>query len=403
MRPDDLFFDSLAVHAGRFDFAELGVHAAPIDLSSTYPVGDLELAGQSLDQFAHGARTASESVYARLHNPTVARFEEALAQLEGAPEAVAFGSGMAALTATLLGVVGAGGHVVAIRPLYGGSDHLLASELLGIETSFVTPDGVTAAIRPNTRLVILETPANPTLALVDIAAVVAAAGPVPVLVDSTFATPVLQRPLEHGAALVLHSATKAIGGHGDVLAGVVAVSTAEFGAALRRVRVVTGAVLHPLAAFLLLRGLPTLPLRVRAAQANAAALAELFGRHPAVTRVFWPGLPGADPTGLVGRQMAGPGSILAIELAGGLAAATCLLEELELATHAVSLGATDTLVQHPASLTHRVVDPAARRASGISDGLVRISAGIEDARDLIRDFEGALDRVLAAAATVAVG
>lgn len=389
--------DSLAVHAGRFDFAEIGVHAPPIDLSSTYPLGDLGAAGEELEVLAHGGKPAGTGVYARLRNPTVARFEEALAELEGATEAVAFGSGMAALTATLLGVVGAGGHVVAVRPLYGGSDHLLASRLLGIETTFVDPAGVAQAVRPDTRLVLVETPANPTLQLVDLEQIVAAAGTVPVCVDSTFMTPVLQQPLRHGAKLVLHSATKAIGGHGDVLAGVIATNDPELAAAIRSVRVVTGAVLHPLAAFLLLRGLPTLPLRVRAAQANAAFLAPRMAEHPAVQRVFWPGMPGADPMGLIGRQMAGPGAVLALELVGGQQAVEAFVAALELATHAVSLGATDTLVQQPASLTHRVVDPEARRATGINDGLVRVSVGIEDPEDLWDDFSRALDRAMVAA------
>lgn len=391
MATTNLRFDSLAVHAGRFDFAELGVHCPPIDLSSTYPLGELDVAGEELEELAMGGKPTGAGVYSRLHNPTVARFEGALASLEGASEAVAFSSGMAALTATLLGVVGAGGHVVAVRPLYGGSDHLLASKLLGIETTFVAPDQVAAAMRPDTRLVLVETPANPTLQLVDLEALVAAAGAVPVCVDSTFATPVLQRPLRHGAQLVLHSATKAIGGHGDVLAGVVATSNPELAAALRRVRVATGAVLHPLAAFLLLRGLPTLPLRVRAAQANAAYLAPRLADHPAVQRVLWPGNPGADPDGLIGRQMDGPGAVMALDLVGGREAVAVFLDALRLATHAVSLGSTDTLVQHPASLTHRVVDPAARLAAGIEPGLVRISVGIEAPEDLLADFTRALD------------
>jgi methionine-gamma-lyase len=219
---------------------------------------------------------------------------------------------------------------------------------------------------------------------------------VPVLIDSTFATPVLQNPLRHGVALVLHSATKFLGGHGDVLAGVVACADPEDAAALRRVRVAPGAVLHPLGAYLLLRGLPTLPLRVRAAQANAVALAPQLAAHPAVGRVLYPGLPDGDPAGLGGRQMKGPGTLLAIELTGGLPAARAFLGALRLATHAVSLGSTDTLVQHPASLTHRAVDPAARAACGIDDGLVRISCGIEDPADLAADLLGALDQALLA-------
>lgn len=386
-------FETRAVHAGRGDFHELGVHAPPLDLSSTYPIDDLDRATASIESLAAGGPALGNPIYARLHSPTVARFEEALAELEGTEDAVAFSSGMAALTACLLAASQDGRHAVAIRPLYGGSDHLLAGGLLGIDVTWATPDGVAGAIRPDTSLVILETPANPTLVLADLERVVADAGPVPVLVDSTFATPVLQRPVEQGAALVLHSGTKFLGGHGDVVAGVVATGS-EWARRLRRVRVATGALLHPLGAYLLHRGLPTLPLRVERAQATARVLAERLAGHPEVQRVYYPGLPGGDPEGLIGRQMAGPGALLAFEVAGGYPAARALLQGLSRITPAVSLGSTDTLIQHPAGLTHRVVDEEARKATGISPGLVRLAVGLEAPEDLWRD----LDRALAGAA-----
>jgi methionine-gamma-lyase len=386
---------TLAVHAGRDDLGALGVHAPPLDLSTTYPVPDLEAAGHSLDALIAGGAPSGSPVYARLHNPTVARFEGALAALEGAEAAVAFGSGMAALTAALLAARGAHGgpprpHVVALRPLYGGSDHLLASGLLGCETTFAGAEGLRAALRPDTGLVIVETPANPTLDLLDVTRAVADARGVPVLVDSTFATPVLQRPLEHGATLVLHSATKFLGGHGDALGGVVACG-GEWAARLRQVRIATGGVLHPLGAYLLHRGLGTLALRVNAAQQGAARLATRLADHPGVTRVLYPGLPGGDPHGLVGRQMDGPGALLAFEVEGGFAAAARLVRALRLITPAVSLGSVDTLIQHPAALTHRVVDPAARHATGIAAGLLRLSVGLEDPADLWSDLSAALD------------
>ncbi len=230
-------FETRAVHGGREDLHVLGVHALPIDLSSTYPVPDLVQGGLDLEAMAMGGHPKTTPVYSRLHNPTVARFERALAGLEGTDEAVAFSSGMAALTTVLMAVrqradAGKPGHVVAVRPLYGGTDHVLASGLLGLEVSWVTPEGIRAAIRPDTGLVLLETPANPTLALVDLDAVVEQAGKVPVLVDNTFATPVLQNPARHGVTLILHSATKFLGGHGDVLAGAVA-TNAEWATELR--------------------------------------------------------------------------------------------------------------------------------------------------------------------------
>lgn len=386
-------FETLAVRAGRDDLAALGVHALPIDLSTTNPLPDIDLGGASYEAMATGGQpTEGGNVYARLWNPTVARFETALATLEGAEEAVAFASGMAAFSATLLAAMnrGRGRHVVAVRPLYGGTDHLLASGLLGAETTYCAPDEVGDAVRDDTCLVVMETPCNPTLELIDIAQVVSAAGDVPVMVDNTFATPVLQNPLAHGAELVLHSATKYLGGHGDAMGGVIATS-AEWATAIRPVRAITGGLLHPLGAYLLHRGLPTLALRVRAQQSTAGELAALLAQHPAVAETHYPGLRGADPRGLLGSQLRGPGAMLAIDLAGGYAAAQALTSALRLFTHAVSLGGVDSLAQHPASLTHRPVAAEAKPGAGI----VRLSIGLEASVDLWRDLSAALDQVSA--------
>jgi len=379
-----------AVHAGRGDLRTLGVHALPIDLSSTYPLDDLERATESLDAMVAGQPPTGSPVYSRLHNPTVDRFEHALARLEGAGESVAFASGMAALTAVLMIAGQRGRHVVALRPLYGGSDHLLACGLLGLEVTWTTAGGVAAARREDTALVIAETPANPTLDLVDIARLAGAAGDVPLLIDSTFATPVLQRPLEHGATLVLHSATKFLGGHGDVVGGVIATSDTAWAAGLRQVRIATGAILHPLAAYLLHRGLPTLPLRVRRAERTAAELARRLAAHPEVAAVRYPGLDALDRP-LLARQMDGPGAILAFEMRGGFGAAAAVMNGVRLMTPAVSLGSVDTLIQHPAGLTHRVVEAEARQRAGISPGLLRLSVGLEDADDLWDDLVAAVD------------
>jgi methionine-gamma-lyase len=386
--------DTLAVHGGRADFLTLGVHAPPLDLSSTYPIGDLAADMASLDHMVAGGLPTASPVYSRVHNPTVARAETAIAALEGAAGTVAFASGMAAFTAAILAAAVHGRHVVAVRPMYGSADHLLASELLGVSVTFTTVDGVQQAITPSTSLVLVETPANPTIDLVDISDVVRQAGSVPVMVDATFATPILLRPLEHGATLVLHSATKALAGHGDVLAGVISTNDDGWLRALRQVRMVTGGVLHPLAAFLLHRGLQTLPLRVAAAQANAGLIASRLQAHDAVGEVHYPGLPGADPQGVLGREMHGPGSVLAFTLASvDPDAPARLLAALQLVTPAVSLGSTDTLIQHPASLTHRVVEAEVREAHGISAQLLRISVGIEHVEDIWRDLAQALDTV----------
>ncbi len=383
-------FTTRAVHAGRHDFIERGIHAPPIDLSSTYPTPDLDAAARSFDSLASGDGPQGSFVYQRLFNPTTDRFERALAELEGAEDAAAFSSGMAAFTAVLLAAKSRGAHVVAVRPLYGTADHLLESGLLGHTVTWATQDTVAQAVMPDTALVVIETPANPTLDLVDIASVVRQAGSVPVLVDSTFATPVLQRPLEHGAALVMHSATKFLGGHGDVLAGVVAGSHA-FIRDIKHVRAMTGGLQHPLGSYLLQRGLPTLTLRVERAQATAQVLAWRLVEDTRVRRVHFPGLPGQDPRALLGKQMAGPGSVMSFELASDdPMVLRAFVSTLRLITPAVSLGSTDTLIQPPAMLTHRVVDAAAREQTGISAGLLRLSVGLEDARDLWADLEGGL-------------
>lgn len=388
MDTPDYRLETLAVHAGRSDLAQLGVHAPPIDLSSTNPLPDIEIGGDSYEAMATGGRPfeGGSFVYARLWNPTVARFEEALAELEHTEAAVAFSSGMAAMTAALLAHTTAIGksHVVAVRPLYGGTDHLLASSLLGAEVTFCNEDEVASSIRPDTGIVVLETPGNPTLDLVDIAAVVAQAGDVPVLVDNTFATPLLQNPLDLGAAMSLHSATKYIGGHGDVIAGVIACAE-PVAEALRRVRAITGALLHPLGAYLLHRGLATLPVRMQAQQTGAARVAEWLLRREEVETVYFPG--SHDPRGLVGTQMRGPGAMIAIKLRGGYAAASAVTSAVRLFSHAVSLGGVDSLIQHPAALTHRPVAAEARPSADI----VRISIGLEHPDDLIADLEQALD------------
>ncbi|MGO3191832.1 MAG: trans-sulfuration enzyme family protein [Microbacterium sp.] len=395
---DQLHPDTVAVHSGRADLSDLGVHALPIDLSTTNPLPDIERGGDSYEAMATGGRPPADGsmVYARLWNPTVARFEDALAEMEHAEASVAFSSGMATMTAVILAHTSAVGkrHVVAVRPLYGGTDHLLGSGLLGTEATYCHPSEVRSMMREDTGLVVLETPANPTLELVDIAKVVAAAGEVPVVVDNTFATPLLQNPLDHGAAMSLHSATKYLGGHGDVIAGVVACSeqTAE---ALRRVRAVTGGLLHPLGAYLLHRGLTTLPVRMRQQQQNAQQIVQWLIDRPEVDEVFFPGLDG-DPDGVLERQMHGTGAMIAIRMRGGYAVASAVASSVKLFTHAVSLGGVDSLIQHPAALTHRPVPADARPDADV----LRLSIGLEDAGDLIADLGQAFARV---AAEVRVG
>jgi cystathionine beta-lyase/cystathionine gamma-synthase len=256
---------------------------------------------------------------------------------------------------------------------------------MGLEVTWAEADEIAKAIRKDTGLIWIETPANPTLHVVDIAAVSKAAADVPVIVDNTFSTPILQRPIEHGAALVLHSATKFLGGHGDVLAGVVACKDERWAAALRQVRIVTGGVLHPQAAWLLHRSLQTLSLRVQQAQNNAKELVAWLRSREEVLKVFYP-----DDCQVAKRQMDGPGALLALEVKGGHEAAARVMAKVKLCTPAVSLGSTDTLIQHPAGLTHRLVEESAREKLGITENLLRISVGIENPADIISDLEQAL-------------
>ena len=381
--------DTLAVHAGRDDLVTLGIHALPIDLSTTNPLPDVEHGGDSYESMATGGHPDPSGgfVYQRLWNPTVARFEQAFAALEHGEAAVAFGSGMAAMAAAILAMAADGKrHVVAVRPLYGGTDHLLGTGLLGTDVTYAEPDGVAAAMRPDTGLVVIESPANPTLELVDIRAVADAAGDVPLLVDNTFATPVLQNPLDLGAAMSLHSATKYIGGHGDVIGGVIACSE-EIATKLRSTRAITGALMHPLGAYLCHRGLQTLPLRIRAQQEGAIELADWLETQPAVKAVHFPGR-GALASPLVGTQMRGPGAMIAIELES-YAAASAVASAVKLFTHAVSLGGVDSLIQHPAALTHRPVPAEARPAANV----LRISVGLESIEDLKADLSQAFAQV----------
>nr|WP_280677279.1 PLP-dependent aspartate aminotransferase family protein [Cryobacterium sp. CG_9.6] len=388
MLPPLSHIETRAVHSGMDGVSEMGSHVPVIDLSTTNPLTGVESGGDSYENLATGGhlQPGDSAVYQRLWQPGVARFEEALSALEGSESSVAFATGMAALTATLIATVTAGKpHIVALRPIYGGTDHVLASGLLGTEITWTDVAGVASAIRSNTGLVILESPANPTLQLTDIRVVVEAAGNVPVLVDNTFATPVLQRPIECGATLVLHSATKYIGGHGDAMGGTVS-GPDEWMVRLRQVRALTGGLLHPLSAYLLHRGLRTLPVRVRAQQETAGEIARRLVDHPDLRRMLYPALPGQDPEALIGRQTAGAGSLIALDF-GSFDAAVRFTESLRLISHAVSLGGVDSLVQHPASLTHRPVEASARPAAGV----VRISVGLEHVDDLMHDILSALD------------
>ncbi|HIY64662.1 MAG TPA: aminotransferase class I/II-fold pyridoxal phosphate-dependent enzyme [Candidatus Agrococcus pullicola] len=383
-----LHLETRAVHAGRADLEALGVHALPIDLSTTNPLTDIDSGGRSYGRLAAGGEIEQNAspVYQRLWNPTTARYEEALAELEGAEASVAFSSGMAAISSVILAAAGDGRrHIVVLRTIYGGTESILSAGTLATEVTFVDRvDEIPAAVTDQTGLVIAETPANPTVELTNLDTLATAAGDVPLMVDNTFATPVLQQPLRHGAQFAVHSATKYIGGHGDVLGGIVACDN-DWARRIRHVRSLTGAIAHPLASYLSHRGLATLPLRVHQQQSNAQAVAEALQGMPGIERVMYPGLPDCDPEGLVGTQMAGPGAMMAIDV-GTYERAEAVAAAAKIFTHAVSLGGVDSLLQHPASLTHR---PAAAEAKP-NTGVLRISIGLEHPDDLIADLAQAI-------------
>ena len=337
-------------------------------------------------------------VYGRTRNPTQALLEQRVADLEGAEAGLAVASGMAALTATFWSLLKAGDRVIADKILYGNSYTFFSKGLprFGVEAEFVDmcdPAAVAKATAKPFAAVFFETPANPNLRVIDIAMVSAAArrmGAVTV-VDNTFATPVLQRPLEHGADLVIHSATKYLGGHGDLLAGLV-VGRADQVKEVRMngLRYMTGSTISPLTAFLVLRGLKTLELRVNQHSKSAAAVADYLGKQGPISSVTYPGLPSNPARAAYERQMSAGGGLICFELDGGIDRGRKFMNALKLITRAVSLGDAETLIQHPASMTHASYGAEERAKHGISDGLIRMSVGLENTEDLIDDLEQAL-------------
>jgi methionine-gamma-lyase len=354
--------------------------------------------GTSAEDFAHRAGDPRHpAFYTRYGNPTLSQVERVLADLEGAESALVTASGMGAISATVLSIVGRGSHVVAQSKHYGGTDNLLAKLLprMGVEVTRVDqrdPDAFERAIRPDTSLIMLETPSNPLMQLTDLAAVAALARArrIPTLVDNTFATPLNQRPLDLGIDLVAHSGTKYFGGHSDIIAGVV-MGTDERITEVWNTHVILGAALGPFDGWLMLRGLRTLGLRVRQHNTNAMALAQFLVAHPAVAAVHYPGLPNHPQHELACRQMSGFGGMLSFELRGGYQAADRCLSRLAIATRAASLGGVETLAVHPASnfLHYMTLEEAAK--IGMAPGLLRISVGLEGRDDLIADFAQALE------------
>ena len=388
-------FSTKAIHGGQEKNAA-GALVTPIYQASTFV---FESAQQGAKRFA---LEEEGYIYTRLGNPNTNELEKKMALLEGAEAALATGSGMGAITSALWTVLEPGDHVVAGQALYGCTFAFLShgASKYGVETTFVDAsdlDAVKGALRPNTKVIYLESPANPTMAIADLEGISALAHEIPgclVFVDNTYCTPYLQRPLELGADVVLHSATKYLNGHGDVIAGLV-LGKKEFIDQVRYygVKDITGSVLSPFDAYLICRGLKTLSLRMEKHCANAQQVAEFLNSHPAVDVVYYPGLDCFPQKELAQKQMRLPGGMISFELKGGVEAGVTLMNSVQLCTLAVSLGDTETLIQHPASMTHSTYSPEERAKCRITDGLVRLSVGLEDAEDIIRDLQMVLDRL----------
>ena len=386
----ELHLQTLCVHAGHRPSAGERSVIAPIVQSATFLLDD--------ESYAHmlAGRSDRALIYTRLGNPTLASVQTKLAALEGADGALVFSSGMAAIHAALAANVRSGGRIVAHHELYGTAWDLLQNALpaFGVRVDFVDlndDSARAAAFAEPCDVVYCESVSNPTLVVGDVSGIARAtqARGATLIVDATFATPVLQRPLALGAHVVVHSATKYLAGHSDVLAGVVATDETRLRAIYRWLQL-AGGCLDPHAAFLLDRGLKTLPLRMRAHVDNACELARFFARHPRIERVLYPGLE-SHPTHALGRtQLSGPGGMLGVVVRGGDAAALACVRRLRLALEASSLGGVETLVSLPFNTSHAKFTAEQRARAGIAPGLVRISAGIEDARDLVADFEQAL-------------
>jgi len=378
-------FATLCIHAGQSPDPSTGAIMTPVYLTSTYV------------QEAPAVHKAYD--YSRTANPTRAALEGNLAALEGAAWGLAFSSGMGAAN-TVLNLLRTGDHVVSGNDVYGGTYRIFRRvyEQYGLTFTFVdptVPGAVERALTPATRLVWLETPSNPLLRITDVAAAAAAARRrgARVVVDNTFATPALQRPLERGADLVLHSTTKYLGGHSDVVGGALLGNDPGLHARLKFFQNAVGAVPGPLDCFLVLRGTKTLHLRMERHGANAARVASFLASDPRVARVHYPGLPSHPGHALAKRQMSGFGGMVSFEVRGTLEAARRVASSTRLFALAESLGGVESLLDHPASMTHASIPAEERRRAGLADGLLRLSVGVEDAEDLLEDLDGALKAV----------
>ena len=386
-----LGINSKLIHAGMADDL-FGSVVTPIYQTSTF---SFHSAQNGADRFS---KKVDGYIYTRIGNPTIAALEKCVAQLERGVGGVATSSGMGAVTTACLALLQQGDHVVSTASVYGPSRILMEKHLsrFGVRPTFVDTsdaENVRRAMRAETRLIYIETPSNPMMQITDIQAMadLAHARGALLAVDSTFASPCLQQPLTLGADVVLHSVTKFINGHADVVGGILVARTDEIHCRLREIMILTGCNMDPHQAYLVHRGLKTLSLRVERSQKNAQILAQWIESRPEISWIRYIGLPSHPQHELAKKQMRGFGSMISFEMRGGLDAGRRLMDRLRLATLAVSLGGVETLIEHPASMTHAGIPQQERETAGISDGLVRLSVGIEDVDDLIEDLRQAFD------------
>jgi len=381
-------FRTKQIHAGVSPDPTTGAILTPIHQSTTF-------VQESVDEYM-----AKGFSYSRAGNPTVRALEEKLIILEGGVDATAYGTGMAATVAVFLGLLRAGDHLVIGDVVYGGT-YRFADQFLtkfGVDVSFVNaadPEAIAAAVGPTTRMVFTETPANPTLKLTDLQAVsdICVEAGILHVTDNTFLTPYYQQPFKLGANVVIHSTTKFLDGHNATLGGVVVVDNAELQEKIAFARIAAGLVMSPMVAWLTLQGVKTLSQRMDAQSASALAIAEWLEGHPKVDYVNYPGLPAHPQHELAVSQASGFGAMVCFEVHGGLETGKKLMDAVELWSLAENLGSVESLITHPVTMTHAAVPPKERAATGITDGLVRLSVGLEDVEDLIADLDSALDRI----------
>ena len=386
----NLGFNSKLIHGGGHH-DEYGAATVPIYQTSTFRFESAE------DGAACFAGEKDGYVYTRIGNPTVAALERQVAELEHGYGAVAFASGMGAVSTVYMAYLNAGDHMISSDAVYGASRTMMEGHMsrFGVESTYVKTeniDNIKAAIRPNTKMLYIETPANPTMGITDIEACAKLAHEKGLLlvVDNTFCSPYLQNPLDLGADVVLHSVTKFINGHADIVGGIVITKTQELYKKLHVMMLNLGGNMDPHQAYMVIRGLKTLGIRIDRAQESAMKVAEFLESHPKIASVAYPGLKSHPQYALAQKQMRGTGTMISFELKGGLEAGRKLMNNVKMCILAVSLGGVETLIQHPASMTHSKVSAQAKAAAGITDGLVRFSVGIENVEDIIADLEHAL-------------